>query len=225
MFRRLALLTDRLLELYLHGETLRREPKDPKDFPTGMVSRLLKWHIPPPVPVTHDPERDRCLTQEDQVMAHWYSEADAFRPSINFEFCNALNAAIDKVVDELQHHFKRDLFRIAPAQDSNDHGSIALPKSGGEYLDIQSPHPASSLESAAYWENPAGLVFTWIGPLATVRKETNLSSTDLEVVRETLTRHGITYIPFAATERVLPRSIRPEEDYPDTWYEALFSYG
>ncbi len=79
-------------------------------------------------------------------------------------------------------------------------------------------------EAVAYSQAPAVVTFSGLGPLATIREEIHLEPDIRSRVLDLFPQHGIDYVSFTATQVRLPNELWPSGAYPQTWFEACFTY-
>jgi hypothetical protein len=164
------------------------------------------------------------LTSEEEVLWKylrplWLREAPRERDWRGSDYV----LSIDRVHAKLQQRLGRALVLAGGEQDSSELATIPLPNRNGECPSNLRTLYATP-EDQIYLRAPVVLTFSDLGPVATIRDDVNAEPSMVSLVLESLKEHFVDYIPFAATQSVLPKEIYGADGHPNTWFDECFSW-
>src|SRR4030095_15729722 len=164
------------------------------------------------------------LTPEEEILWKylqpvWFGDAPRERDWRGSDYI----LSIEQIHAKLQQRLGRALVLSGWGQDSNELATIPLPNINGECpSDLGTLY--STTEDQLYLRAPVLLTFSELGPIATIQDDVNAEPSMVSLALELLKEHCVDYIPFAATQSVLPKEISAGEGYPNTWFDACFSW-
>jgi hypothetical protein len=132
--------------------------------------------------------------------------------------------SIDQIHAQLQERLARTLVLHGHEQDSNELATIRLPNRNGECSSNLGKYSVTP-EDQIYLKAPVVLTFSDLGPVATIRDDVNAEPSMVALVLELLKEHRVDYIPFAATQAVVPKIYDFDGDTDtNTWFDECFSW-